>query len=148
MTRRMVTQTARGALLIRACAPLGTSARHAHSTPGRAMNMSTYSLRLRVAIVVVVALAANASRGQSSPAPTSSTPAAQRPRAPTSSTPPGAQRPPPPAPAPATRASPTTQGAATFKPEELEQIAAQIALYPDPIVAQVLMASTYPLEVV
>jgi Protein of unknown function (DUF3300) len=35
-----------------------------------------------------------------------------------------------------------------FKPEELEQIVAPIALYPDPLVAQVLMASTYPLEVV
>jgi hypothetical protein len=40
------------------------------------------------------------------------------------------------------------QEAATFKKEELEQIVAPIALYPDPLVAQVLMASTYPLEVV
>src|SRR5580765_1086910 len=36
----------------------------------------------------------------------------------------------------------------TFKPEELEQLAAPIALYPDSLMAQVLMASTYPLEVV
>src|SRR5262245_5718200 len=35
-----------------------------------------------------------------------------------------------------------------FKPEELEQIVAPIALYPDPLVAQVMMASTYPIEVV
>jgi hypothetical protein len=35
-----------------------------------------------------------------------------------------------------------------FKPEELEQIVAPIALYTDGLVAQVLMASTYPLEVV
>ncbi len=35
-----------------------------------------------------------------------------------------------------------------FRPEELEQIAAPIALYPDPLLAQVLMAATYPLEVV
>src|SRR5688572_28312986 len=35
-----------------------------------------------------------------------------------------------------------------FSQEELEQVAAPIALYPDPLVAQVLMASTYPLEVV
>ena len=35
-----------------------------------------------------------------------------------------------------------------FSHEELEQIVAPIALYPDPIVAQVLMASTYPLEIV
>jgi hypothetical protein len=37
---------------------------------------------------------------------------------------------------------------APFKPEELEQMAAPIALYPDPLLAEVLMASTYPLEVV
>ena len=35
-----------------------------------------------------------------------------------------------------------------FKPEELEQLAAPIALYPDSLVAQILIASTYPLEVV
>ena len=33
-------------------------------------------------------------------------------------------------------------------PEELEQIVAPIALYSDPLIAQVLMASTYPLEIV
>src|SRR4029453_17805650 len=35
-----------------------------------------------------------------------------------------------------------------FKPEELEQLAAPIALYPDSLVAQILNASPYPLEVV
>ena len=40
------------------------------------------------------------------------------------------------------------QDAAKFKPEELDQIVAPIALHPDALVAQVLMASTYPLEVV
>jgi hypothetical protein len=35
-----------------------------------------------------------------------------------------------------------------FKPEELEQIVAPIALYPDALVAQVMMASTYPIEVI
>jgi hypothetical protein len=35
-----------------------------------------------------------------------------------------------------------------LKPEELEQLVAPIALYPDSLLAQVLMASTYPLEVV
>jgi hypothetical protein len=35
-----------------------------------------------------------------------------------------------------------------FKPEEIEQLVAPIALYPDPLIAQILMASTYPLEVV
>jgi len=37
---------------------------------------------------------------------------------------------------------------APFKDEELEQIVAPIALYPDALLAQVLMASTYPLEIV
>jgi hypothetical protein len=35
-----------------------------------------------------------------------------------------------------------------FKPEELEQLLAPIALYPDSLLAQILMAATYPLEVV
>ena len=37
---------------------------------------------------------------------------------------------------------------APFTPEQLEQVAAPVALYPDPLLAQVLMASTYPLEIV
>ena len=43
---------------------------------------------------------------------------------------------------------PRAQQPGPFKPEELEQIVAPIALYPDPLVAQIFMASTYPLEVV
>jgi len=35
-----------------------------------------------------------------------------------------------------------------FKQEELDQIVAPIALYPDTLIAQILMSSTYPLEVV
>src|SRR6185503_1940595 len=45
-------------------------------------------------------------------------------------------------------AAPTPAKAGTFSQEELEQMAAPIALYPDPLLAQVLMASTYPLEIV
>jgi hypothetical protein len=45
-----------------------------------------------------------------------------------------------------------TNGQATdgqaFKQEELDQILAPIALYPDALLAQILMAATYPLEVV
>jgi hypothetical protein len=37
---------------------------------------------------------------------------------------------------------------ASFKKEEIEQLVAPIALYPDALVAQILMASTYPLEIV
>lgn len=35
-----------------------------------------------------------------------------------------------------------------FKPEEIEALVAPIALYPDSVLSQVLMASTYPLEIV
>src|SRR5262245_6655495 len=53
---------------------------------------------------------------------------------------------------PAAAAAQTDQGAAPapapFNNEQLEQIVAPIALYPDPLIAQILMASTYPLEVV
>jgi hypothetical protein len=55
---------------------------------------------------------------------------------------------------PAATPQPTTPSAEDqakaqpFKPEELEQIVAPIALYPDALLAQVLMASTYPLEIV
>jgi hypothetical protein len=35
-----------------------------------------------------------------------------------------------------------------LRPEEFDQLVAPIVLYPDALLAQVLMASTYPLEVV
>jgi len=38
--------------------------------------------------------------------------------------------------------------AKTFPPEQIEQLVAPIALYPDDLVSQILMASTYPLEIV
>ena len=47
-----------------------------------------------------------------------------------------------PAPAPS---APATK---TFKPEELDQMLASIALYPDPLLSQILMAAGYPLEIV
>ena len=40
------------------------------------------------------------------------------------------------------------QSSTTLKPEELDQLVAPIALYPDTLLSQVLIASTYPLEVV
>jgi Protein of unknown function (DUF3300)/Chaperone of endosialidase len=42
-------------------------------------------------------------------------------------------------------AAPTPQ---VLKPAELDQLVAPIALYPDPLLAEVLMASTYPLDIV
>jgi len=50
--------------------------------------------------------------------------------------------------APLTAAAQQNAPPAPFKAEELDQLAAPIALYPDPLLAQILMASTYPLEVV
>src|SRR6266446_890050 len=35
-----------------------------------------------------------------------------------------------------------------FKPEELDQMLAPIALYPDSLLSQILMAASYPLEIV
>jgi hypothetical protein len=52
---------------------------------------------------------------------------------------------PPPAPPPPPAETPAPP---TFTPEEMEQLVAPIALYPDSLLAQVLMASTYPLQVV
>ncbi len=40
------------------------------------------------------------------------------------------------------------QASASFSKEQIEQLVAPIALYPDALVAQILMAATYPLEVV
>jgi hypothetical protein len=54
--------------------------------------------------------------------------------------PPAATAPPP----PATHAADTK----SFSQQELDQLIAPVALYPDALLAQVLMASTYPLEVV
>ena len=52
---------------------------------------------------------------------------------------------PPQAPAQSAAQSPNP---APFAPEELEALVAPIALYPDSVLSQVLMASTYPLEIV
>ncbi len=57
---------------------------------------------------------------------------------------------PPASPPPANRAAPAPAGRAepeVFSRERLEQMAAPIALYPDALLAQVLMAATYPAEV-
>ena len=51
-------------------------------------------------------------------------------------------------PPPPLQVDPALVGTAKFKPEELEALVAPVALYPDALLAQVLMASTYPLEIV
>jgi hypothetical protein len=56
--------------------------------------------------------------------------------------------------APAAPAAPSApqvgddQAAPKLKPEQLEALVAPIALYPDPLLSQSLMASTYPLEII
>ena len=52
------------------------------------------------------------------------------------------------APAPAAQGAPATAAAKAFSQQELDELLAPIALYPDALLAQVLMASTYPLQVV
>jgi hypothetical protein len=52
------------------------------------------------------------------------------------------QSPPPPGQAPAQPA------AALLSPEQLDNLVAPVALYPDPLLGQVMAASTYPLEIV
>ena len=54
---------------------------------------------------------------------------------------------PAPAPAPAQGQAQASAPSKVFKDEELDQMLAPIALYPDALLAQILMASTYPAEV-
>src|SRR5262245_36300573 len=57
---------------------------------------------------------------------------------------------PAPAPAPSGEAAPAATEAAPAKlpPEQLDSLVAPIALYPDSLLAQTLVASTYPLEII
>ena len=45
-------------------------------------------------------------------------------------------------------AQPADQAAAKLPPEQLDSLVAPIALYPDPMLSQTLIASTYPLEII
>ena len=45
-------------------------------------------------------------------------------------------------------ASSTPSQAAKIPPDQLDSLVAPIALYPDPLLAQTLAASTYPLEII
>ena len=45
-------------------------------------------------------------------------------------------------------AGPVDEQAATIPPEQLDSLVAPIALYPDPLLSQTLVASTYPLEII
>jgi len=101
------------------------------------------SCRVRLALVTMVCTAAGAAAAQDMPpaaiAPPQS-PATQQAAAQPNAAQPQPQTPPAPGPA-ALAANPLNK-------EQLEQLVAPIALYPDPLLSQVLMAATYPLEVV
>jgi len=77
------------------------------------------------------------------PAPAAQAPAAQAPSA--QAPPPQATA--PPAPAPAEAVPPQAPAARALTQAQLDQLLAPVALYPDTLLGQVLMASTYPLEV-
>jgi len=49
---------------------------------------------------------------------------------------------------PVAQDAPAAAASAAFSQQELDELLAPIALYPDPLLAQVFMASTYPMEIV
>jgi hypothetical protein len=53
-----------------------------------------------------------------------------------------------PAGAPQAETPPAAETSSIFKAEQLDQLLAPIALYPDALLAQIMMAATYPLEIV
>ena len=118
--------------------------------------MSRSPIGVVASIVVVAILAFPAVRALSDPVPvsTAETPA-PLPEAPASA--PLAESPAPasvterPAAAPEAEAPaphPAAETSSVFKAEQLDQLLAPIALYPDALLAQILMAATYPLEIV
>ena len=103
--------------------------------------MVTSPIRVLAGVVAVAILAFSAVRALPDPAPV---PTAEGPA-------PSAEAPAPAAPAEKPAPPPVTEspGAAPeAKAEQLDQLLAPIALYPDALLAQILMAATYPLEIV
>jgi hypothetical protein len=99
------------------------------------MKLMTKTLRRAhggAALAVILATAASAQ------APSWPTPPAPAPHQAESPAPPGAETP----------AAPETRPASHLSPARLGQMLAPIALYPDDLLADVLMAATYPLDVV
>ncbi|HKX57315.1 MAG TPA: DUF3300 domain-containing protein, partial [Xanthomonadales bacterium] len=90
--------------------------------------INTGTLRAGLLAVVLLCLSVTAALAQENSASAAATP----PKAAAS----GATQPPP--------AAPTGE----FAKDQLEQLVAPIALYPDAVLTQILMASTYPLEIV
>src|SRR5271169_2708547 len=116
-------------------------------------------IRVIAAVLAVTVVVSPSVRAQTTPAPTietptppaptpeAETPAAEAPAA----TPPLTTTPAPGAEIPAAEAPPATPPPATapiLRAEQLDQLLAPIALYPDALLAQILMAATRPLEIV
>jgi hypothetical protein len=112
-----------------------------------------HALVVRAAVLVALTLPARASQEPPKDATTPPQPAAkQEPQPDAKQAPQPAAKPeakqdaqpgePPPA------APPQATAGTSFSKEQLEQIAAPIALYPDKLLSHLLMAATYPLEVV
>jgi hypothetical protein len=114
--------------------------------------MSTSPIRVMASIVVVAILAFPAVRALSDPAPETPTPLPEAPAsAPLAENPAPASVTESPAAAPEAEAPappPAGETLSLFKAEQLDQLLAPIALYPDALLAQILMAATYPLEIV
>ena len=114
------------------------------------------------ALAVTIVVVSPSVRAQTTPAPTieTPTPPAAGPPAPTpeaetpaapAATPPPATTPAPGAEIPTAEVPPATPPSAIapiLRAEQLDQLLAPIALYPDALLAQILIAATYPLEIV
>ncbi|WP_395696691.1 DUF3300 domain-containing protein [Methylocella sp.] len=120
---------------------------------------ASLSFALAAALAAAPALA-EAQSGAASPPAESAPPAAPEPAPPSSATPaapassaapqepaPAADAPSAPA-APATAAAPAAPDQSRFSHDELLKLVAPIALYPDPLLAQLFPASAYPLQIV
>jgi len=98
------------------------------------MKLTTKTLRRAIvgaALATILAMAAGA-QSPSWPTPPAPTPQAESPAAPQAESP----------------TAPRTKPASPLSPARLGQMLASIALYPDELLADILVAATYPLDVV
>ena len=112
-----------------------------HKSPIRRYYRSPAACRAVLIALALLPAGCNRDEQQASKAPAVQPPAAQGGQPTTAPAAPQAPpvQPPPAAPAPPPTAKPLT---------DLESLVAPIALYPDPLLAELLVASTYPLEIV
>ena len=100
-----------------------------------------------LAAIVICAVASGAAFAQDMPQATPPAEQAEPAPNPAAAPPQAAAQPAPAQPAP-TQPAPAEPAAQKFSVAQLDQLVSPIALYPDPLLSQILMASTYPLEVV